>query len=69
MHKNILMGTQEGKEFAVQLNVRGRLSWAIEEPFDPRQEYEIFPPEFQLYPLHVKGRGELGKLGVDGKVI
>ena len=49
MHKNILMGTPEGKEVAVQMNIRSRLSWTIEEPFDPWQEYEIFAPEFQRY--------------------
>jgi len=69
MHKNILKGTPEGKKVAVQLNIRSGLSWTIEESFDPRQEYEIFPPEFQRYLLHVKGRSELGKLGVDGTVI
>jgi hypothetical protein len=46
MHKNIPMGTHEEKEFAVQLNIWGRLSWAIEEPFEPRQKNEIFSPEF-----------------------
>jgi hypothetical protein len=63
------MGIPEGKEVSVQLNIRSRLSWTIEEPFDPRQENKIFPPEFQRYLLHVKGRDELGKLGVDGTVI
>jgi len=53
MHKNILMGTPEGKAIAVQLSVWSRLSWTFEEPFDPRQECEIFPPEFQRYLLHL----------------
>jgi hypothetical protein len=63
------MGTPEGKEVAVQLNIGSRLSWTIEEPFVPRQEKEIFSPEFQRRLLHVKGGGELGKRGVDGTMI
>jgi hypothetical protein len=44
---NVLMGTLEGKEAAGQLNIGSRLSWTIEETFDPRQECDIFPPEVQ----------------------
>jgi hypothetical protein len=40
------MRAAEEKEFAVQLNIWGRLSWTFEKPFDPRQKNEIFPPEF-----------------------